>query len=64
MSTQQSTYKRKNIFALIVQSLKGIEMDYTKGSIRKAIFMLAIPMILEMSMESVFALVDLYFSKS
>ena len=56
-----TTYKRGNIFSLLIQSLKGIEMDYTKGSLRKAIFMLAIPMILEMSMESVFALVDLFF---
>jgi putative MATE family efflux protein len=36
-------------------------MDYTQGSIRMAVVMLAIPMILEMSLESVFALVDLYF---
>ena len=36
-------------------------MDYTTGSLRKAVFTLAIPMILEMCMESVFAVVDLYF---
>ena len=58
---KQSTYKLSGAFSLIVQAIKGIEMDYTKGSIRKAIIMLAIPMILEMSMESVFALVDLFF---
>lgn len=58
----QQTYTAKHIFSFIKQALKGDEhMDYTNGSIRKAVFMLAIPMILEMSMESVFALVDLFF---
>lgn len=47
--------------SLLKQSLRGEEMDYTQGSIRKAVIMLAIPMMLEMAMESVFALVDLYF---
>ncbi|MCX6351199.1 MAG: MATE family efflux transporter [Bacteroidetes bacterium] len=42
-------------------SLNGEEQDYTKGSIRKAVFLLAIPMILELSLESVFALVDMFF---
>lgn len=50
-----------SFFDLIKQAIKGGEMDYTKGSIRKAVFMLAIPMMLEMIMESVFAVVDLYF---
>jgi putative MATE family efflux protein len=48
-------------YALLKKSLKGAEFDYTQGSIKKAVVMLAIPMILEMVMESVFALVDLYF---
>jgi putative MATE family efflux protein len=47
--------------SLIKKSLRGEEMDYTSGSIRTAVFMLAIPMMLEMAMESVFAVVDLYF---
>ncbi len=58
---KQSTYKLSGIFSLVASAIKGTDMDYTRGSIRKAIVMLAIPMILEMCMESVFALVDLFF---
>jgi putative MATE family efflux protein len=46
---------------MIRQAIRGEEMDYTTGSIRRAVIMLAIPMMLEMIMESVFAVVDLYF---
>lgn len=42
-------------------AIAGKQEDFTSGSIRKAIFMLAIPMILEMLMESTFALVDIIF---
>jgi putative MATE family efflux protein len=51
----------RNIWSIIKSSLKGEEHDYTKGSISRAVFLLAIPMILELSLESVFALVDIYF---
>lgn len=51
----------KNIFSAIKLSLNGEQQDYTQGSIRKAVFLLAIPMILELSLESVFALVDIFF---
>jgi putative MATE family efflux protein len=53
--------KLSRLYTLIKQSLRGEEFDYTQGSIKVAVVLLAIPMILEMSMESVFALVDLYF---
>jgi putative MATE family efflux protein len=46
---------------LLKEAVRGHEMDYTSGSLRKAVIMLAVPMMLEMSMESVFAVVDLYF---
>lgn len=56
-----SSQKIRHLFSLIKNALRGEEADYTTGSIRQAVILLAIPMMLEMSMESVFALVDLYF---
>src|SRR6185312_10607002 len=61
MLTEAKTNNRKRIIDVIRLSLNGEEQDYTQGSIRKAVFLLAIPMILELSLESVFALVDMFF---
>ncbi len=61
MSQKSMTSTRPSIFSLIKQALRGGEHDYTKGSIRQAIVLLAIPMILELSLESVFAVVDMFF---
>lgn len=55
------TTKITYFFSLTKKALKGGEHDYTKGSIRMAIFLLAVPMVLELSLESVFAVVDMYF---
>ena len=49
------------IIATFREALNGEEKEYTSGSIRRAIFLLSIPMILEMVMESLFAVVDAYF---
>ncbi len=42
-------------------ALAGVEFDYTRGNLTRAIWLLAIPMVLEMAMESTFAVVDLFF---
>ena len=55
------TNKISQLISVIKQSLNGEEQDYTQCSIRKAVFLLAIPMILELSLESVFAVVDMFF---
>jgi putative MATE family efflux protein len=53
--------KTASLFRLFKEALNGSEQDFTTGNINKAIFLLAIPMIVEMGMESIFAVVDIFF---
>lgn len=60
MKTQQNN--QTGLFKLFKQALSNNnQQDYTKGSIGKAAFLLAVPMVLEMVMESVFAITDIFF---
>jgi len=52
---------KPSIWSKLKDALKGTEADYTQISLKNAIFLLAVPMILELVMESTFAVVDIYF---
>ena len=51
----------KILYLEIKEALVGGEKDYTQIRLRKAMLLLAIPMVLEMIMESIFAIVDIFF---
>jgi putative MATE family efflux protein len=51
----------KGYFAIIKSAIKGEDYDFTSIDLRKAVVLLAIPMMLELALESVFAVVDIYF---
>ena len=61
MSQSTNNHTVRSIFQLFKQAVRGDIKDFTTGSIDRAIFLLAVPMVLEMLLESTFALVDIYF---
>ena len=51
----------RKILQLFIHAIRGEEQSYTDISINRAIFLLSVPMILEMIGESLFAVVDAFF---
>src|ERR1700704_1534658 len=51
----------EGMWAAIRESLRGSHRDYTAGPIGRAVILLAIPMVLEMFMESLFAVADIFW---
>ena len=51
----------ENLWSAVKESLRGSHRDYTTGPVGRSILLLAIPMVLEMMMESIFAVVDIYW---
>src|SRR5882672_11564169 len=55
---QSVTATQPPLWASIREALRGSHQDYTAGNLNRAILLLAIPMVLEMVLESLFAVVD------
>ena len=58
---QTPSNRKPSIWQELKSAIRGTEADYTQIGMKKAIFLLAVPMILELVMESTFAVVDIYF---
>src|SRR3954449_2657479 len=51
----------RSLWASLVEAVRGSHQDYTEGDLNRAILLLAVPMVLEMVLESLFAVVDVAF---
>jgi len=60
-SEAEATETKNSLWTLLKQAVRGTERDYTEGSLGVAVFLLSVPMILEMLMESVFGILDVFF---
>lgn len=52
---------RRSVWAALRDAIRGTGADYTTIPLRRAVFLLAVPMVLELVLESTFAVVDIYF---
>lgn len=60
-NNQISSPVQNSIWQELKNAIRGSDADYTQIGIGKAVFLLAVPMILELIMESTFAVVDIFF---
>ena len=59
--SDQKKSRLKTFFNNVAEAVSGTEQDFTEGKLSRAILLLSIPAVLEMLMESVFVIVDIYF---
>lgn len=60
-ASSNQTPESSGLWAAIKEAVRGSHRNYTEGSIGRAILILSVPMVLEMLMESVFVVVDVFF---
>src|ERR1700738_2074700 len=53
--------QQRSLWASLSEAIRGSHQDYTAGSLNRAILLLAVPMVLEMVLESLFAVVDVFW---
>ena len=58
MEAPDGRVPQPGLWSSIREALRGSHQDYTRGNLNRAILLLAIPMVLEMVLESLFAVVD------
>ena len=51
----------RTLWSSLAEAIRGSHQDYTTGSLNRAILLLAVPMVLEMVLESLFAVVDVFW---
>jgi putative MATE family efflux protein len=61
METQNTSVAQPSLWKSIREAVRGSHQDFTTGSLNRAILLLAIPMVLEMVLESLFAVVDVFW---
>jgi len=61
MATDQEPKDRQGLFSTVLEALRGARHDYTALPLRRAILLLAIPMVAEMLWESLFAVCDIFW---
>lgn len=63
MSSENQTAEQqsRSLWRDLSDAIRGTEIDYTQAALGRSILLLAVPMILEMMLESVFAVVDIFF---
>jgi len=61
VTSNATTQAQSSLWSSLREALRGSHQDFTAGSLNRAIFLLAVPMVLEMVLESLFAVVDVFW---